>query len=186
MVGRLWHRPALARHWRTIGRDSASTATTRACVTWIPSHPGHFCVQVNLDDPQDYIRPMEPAQPGRGRSSETRRSQHTLIFQVGNSPGPNNPNPVTADIYLTVNKYLPGWQVTLVPDVLPAMRPGEIRPVTMLVTPPAGVPMPEDGALVADVEAYLNGPPPQGTLLGGFRKIFRPPIPIHQASRAAL
>jgi hypothetical protein len=105
--------------------------------------------------------------------------QSTLIFDVGNTAGPNNPNPVTADIFLTVTKYLPGWQVTLTPDVLRAMAPGEVRPVTLSVTPLAGVPMPEDGALVADVEAYLNGLPPRGTLLGGFRKIFHPPISIH-------
>ena len=166
--------------WQGIGGQSVEVPPlghARPCVTWIPSHPGHFCVQVNLDDPgyttqwsQRNLDVGEVLKPGE---------ENTLIFQVGNSPGPNNPNPATADIYLTVNQYLPGWQVTLVPDVLPAMRPGEIRPVTMLVTPSAGVPMPEEGALVADVEAYLNGLPPQGTLLSGFRKIFYPPIPVH-------
>jgi hypothetical protein len=151
---------------------------TRACVTWIPSHPGHFCVQVNLDDPQGYYAHQwsqrnldvgEILSPG---------VQSAFVFGVGNTPGPTNSDPITADIFLTVTQYLPGWKISL-PEVLSAVAPGDVRQVTMLVTPPAGVTMPEDGALVADVEAYLNNPPPQGTLLGGFRKIFHPPIPIH-------
>ena len=168
--------------FKGIGGQSVAVSPlghARACVTWIPSHPGHFCVHINLDDPQRHYAHQwsqrnldvgEVLSPG---------VKSTFIFDVGNTPGPTNPNPVTTDIFLTVTKYLPGWQVTLAPDVLLVMGSGEVRQVAMLVTPPAGVPMPEDGALVADVEAYLNNLPPQGILLGGFRKIFRPPIPIH-------
>ena len=35
--------------------------------------------------------------------------------------------------------------------------------------------MPEDGAPIVDVEAFVKG-----ELIGGFRKIFRPPVPVHR------
>ena len=51
--------------------------------------------------------------------------------------------------------------------------------VSLTVTPPEGVPLPEDGTPIVDVEAYyLQGE--EQPLIGGFRKIFRPPVPIHR------
>ena len=57
----------------------------------------------------------------------------------------------------------------------PRCSSGETRAVTLTVTPPAGQPLPPDGTVIVDVEAYADG-----MLIGGFRKVFRPPVPIHQ------
>ena len=54
------------------------------------------------------------------------------------------------------------------------MQPGETREVTLTVTPPAEMPLPPDNTQIVDVEAFSAG-----RLIGGFRKIFRPPVPIH-------
>jgi hypothetical protein len=149
-----------------------------ACVTWIPTHPGHFCVHVNLDDPGGHyahqwsqrnldvgeiLKPGEPAQ---------------LAFDVGNWPSPTNPDPITTTIFLTTTYCDSFFDVFLSTYELRDMKPNESRTVTLTVIPGPGQ-MPDDGTIVADVEAYLNAPPPQGTLLGGFRKIFHPPVPIH-------
>jgi hypothetical protein len=69
--------------------------------------------------------------------------------------------------------HLSGWQIDLTPDVLPDMAPGESRPVTLTVVPPAD--LPDDGDIVVEVEAYAKN-----RLIGGFRKLFRPPVPIHR------
>jgi hypothetical protein len=47
--------------------------------------------------------------------------------------------------------------------------------VTLSVTPLAGAQLPPDGTLVVDVEAFADGRP-----IGGFRKIFRPPVSVHR------
>jgi hypothetical protein len=92
---------------------------------------------------------------------------HSLTFPVGNPL----PEPVT--ITLGLIPHFPDWGLELSQDLLPAMAPGEVREVTLTVTPPAD--LPEDGAIVVDVEAYARD-----RLIGGFRKIFRPPVPIHR------
>ena len=45
--------------------------------------------------------------------------------------------------------------------------------MTLTVIPPAE--LPEDGTPIVDVEAFVKG-----ELIGGFRKIYRPPVPIHR------
>ncbi len=50
----------------------------------------------------------------------------------------------------------------------------EVRLVELTVTPPAGEPLPQDGQPIVDVEAFVKG-----ELIGGFRKIHRPPIQLH-------
>jgi hypothetical protein len=135
------------------------------CIYWVPPFGGHFCVQVEVILPGyeqpffsqlnlDVDEPLEPLVP------------HSRTFPVGNPL----PEPVT--ITLGMIPHLPDWQLELSQDVLPAMQPGEVREVTLTVTPPEA--MPADGDPIVDVEAYANG-----ELIGGFRKIFRPPVPIH-------
>jgi hypothetical protein len=55
------------------------------------------------------------------------------------------------------------------------MAPGENREVTLTVTPPPGEPLPADGTVIVDVEAYA-----EGELIGGFRKVFSPPVAVHR------
>jgi hypothetical protein len=137
------------------------------CIWWVPPMDGHLCLQVELiiDGYEaqrsqrniDVDEPLEPGQP------------HELIFPVG------NPLDHPVDIELNLIPHLDGWDLVLVPDLLLAMAPGEVRDVSLTVTPPEGVPLPEDGTPIVDVEAFA-----EGELIGGFRKIFRPPVPVHR------
>jgi hypothetical protein len=88
-----------------------------------------------------------------------------------------NPNPVPTDIWLETDVHLHDWQVDVSPMLLPGMAPGEVRMVTMIVTPP--LELPPDGHPVVDVMALAE---PAGIpyVIGGFRKVFRPPVPLHR------
>ncbi|MEJ2735120.1 MAG: hypothetical protein P8189_16400 [Anaerolineae bacterium] len=137
------------------------------CIHWIPPVSGHLCLQVELfmdgyapQRSQRNIDVDEPLVPGE---------PHTLVFPVG------NPLERQATIELGLVPHLDGWILELVPDVLPDVPAGETRDVSLTVTPPADVPLPEDGHPIVDVEAFV-----EGELIGGFRKIFRPPVPIHR------
>jgi hypothetical protein len=54
------------------------------------------------------------------------------------------------------------------------MMPGEQVPVTLTVVPPPDAPL-GTGEPIVDVEAFV-----EGELIGGFRKLDRPPVPIHK------
>jgi hypothetical protein len=140
-------------------------SVVRECIHWVPPVSGHVCLQVELFmqgyEPQrsqrniDVNEPLEPNTP------------HSLTFPVG------NPLPVPMTITLGLIPHLPDWGLELSADVLRGMQPGEVRDVTLTVTPPAD--LPEDGQAIVDVEAYAGE-----RLIGGFRKIFRPPVPVHR------
>ena len=85
--------------------------------------------------------------------------------------------PVTVTLVL---QPLQPWVMFIDPSVLDNMRPQETRPVTLTVSVPAGAGMPPDGAPVADVEAFAGTDPQQWQPIGGLRKIYRPPVPIHR------
>ena len=138
----------------------------RIPTVWVPPFAGLFCVQVDLSlagQGQTFFsqrnidvgEPLEPLVP------------HSRTFMVG------NPLPQKATITLGIVPHLPDWGLELSQDVLLNMQPGETRPVTLTVTPPANLPL--DGTPIVDVEAFIDG-----NLIGGFRKIFRPPVPIHR------
>ncbi len=143
----------------------APFSTAKRCIHWVPPTAGHFCVQVELlmDDQQvqrsqrnlDVSEPLQPNTP------------HSAAFLVG------NPFDYPVTITLGLIPHLPDWEISLSADVLPNMQPSESREVTLTVTPPDM--LPEDGHAVVDVEAYA-----EGRLIGGFRKIFRPDVPIHR------
>ncbi len=142
-------------------------SAVKECIHWVPPVSGHMCLQVTLESqgyaPQRSQRNLdvdEPLMPG---------VPDTLIFPVG------NPLPETATITLGLIPHLPDWKLELSQDVLMDMQPGQVKAVELTVTPPAGVILPPDNTLVVDVEAYA-----EGRLIGGFRKIFRPPVPIHR------
>ena len=138
----------------------------KTCIHWVPPISGHLCLQVILETEgyapqvsQRNIDVNEPLQPG---------VPHSLIFPVG------NPTQQIATVTLGLIPHLPDWSIGLSQDVLPNMAPGEVRPVTLTVTPPAQLPLPPDNTPIVDIEAFIDG-----RLIGGFRKIFRPPIPLH-------
>ena len=135
-------------------------------IMWVPPRGGLWCIQVAIKHPwhdeifisrrnMDVGEPLEPLTP------------HARPFSVGNPLQ----RPVT--ITLGLIPHFPDWGLELSQDVLPNMAPGEIREVVLTVTPPADLPM--DGDPIVDVEAFVDG-----ELIGGFRKIFRPPVPIHR------
>ena len=137
------------------------------CIHWVPPASGHVCLQVELFmegyEPQrsqrniDVDEPLLPGEP------------HTLVFPVG------NPLDHVATLELGLVPHLDGWGLQLVPDVLPDMQPGQVQDVELTVTPPPGVPLPKNGQPIVDVEAFA-----EGELIGGFRKVFRPPVPVHR------
>jgi hypothetical protein len=138
------------------------------CIGWVPPEPGHFCIQVQLNVlglpeywPQFSQRNLDVAEPLR------REVPHSVEFPVGNP----SEHPVT--ITLGLIPHLPNWGLELSEDVLLDMGPGETRPVTLTVIPPDE--LPPDGHPIVDVEAYV-----EDELIGGFRKIFRVPVPLHR------
>ncbi len=145
----------------------------KVCVTWVPPFGGRFGVEVGIQIP------------------EHERVYSQRVIDVGEILLPNQPspfgfvvgNPYTFPITVTLGaiRHLPQWEVTLNPPVL-YLPPGGVSPVEMVVNPiqRPGDPEPREGQPVIDVEAYWQGNGEQGQLLGGFRKLFFPPIPIHR------
>ncbi|MCJ7661680.1 MAG: hypothetical protein MUO67_21240, partial [Anaerolineales bacterium] len=152
----------------------------RVCTFWVPKNGGHFCVQVELnilgETPYlaqfsqrnlDVAEPLVPGEP------------HQLVFEVGNYPQFTNPEPATTDIWLEHDLFLPGWDVAIDPMVLTAVAPGTSYPVTLTVYPPAGIPLPPDMTPIVDVRAMIDTMD-GGHVIGGFRKIYRPPVILHR------
>jgi hypothetical protein len=133
---------------------------------WLPPVGGLWCIQVEIfipghDEPFwsrlniDVGEPLEPNTP------------HSRPFDVG------NPLDHAVDIELGLVPHFPDWGLVLSETRLANVQPGEVREVILTVTPPND--LPEDGDPIVDVEAFV-----EGELLGGFRKIFRPPVPVHR------
>jgi hypothetical protein len=140
----------------------------RPCTHWVAPDGGQFTFDVRVQiagfplliESQRVIDVSEQLLPN---------TTSILHFPVHNPFG----QPLTIDLLL--KPHLPNWEMDLEPSVLPNMQPFETRPVTLTIRIPPDSPMPPDESPVVDVEAYV------GTeLIGGFRKIYRPPVPIHR------
>jgi len=140
----------------------------RPCIQWVAPEGGQFAFEVFVETPgyplnvsslrvMDVNEILEPGIPS------------SLPFVV------RNPFNVPVTITLGMIPSLDGWSLSLTQDVLPSMAQGEARVVTLTVTAPTGSPMPPDGSPVVDVEAFVGREP-----IGGFRKIYHPPVPIHR------
>lgn len=79
----------------------------------------------------------------------------------------------SATITLGLVSHQSSWGISLSEDTLTDMSLGEQQPVTLTVTPKDS--LPPGWEPIVDVEAYIDG-----ELIGGFRKIFRPPILLHR------
>ncbi|MBN1641365.1 MAG: fibronectin type III domain-containing protein, partial [Anaerolineae bacterium] len=140
----------------------------RGHVIWTPppSVRGKVCVQVELEIDghvmwsRRNIDVGEPLRPG---------IPHSMTFPVSTD---TYTEPVT--ITLGVIRHKGEWDVSLSHETLTDVQPGETVPVTLTVTPPFTVTL-GSGEPIADVEAYV-----EGRLLGGFRKLDVPPIPLHK------
>jgi len=148
--------------------DNPQTVTIPAygsrtvCISYVPTHPGHVCVQIRISKrgykdvfSQRNLDVVEPLRPG-----ET----DTLEFPLGNPLGH------TADIDLQLFNNCKGWIVEPDPRRLEDVRPGEVRTVRIRFTPQHGVTLGTE--CTVDIEAWADG-----VLIGGIRKIDRPPVP---------
>jgi len=119
-------------------------------------------------------RSAQPAQHGRERDPLCRTAAAAeFVFPV------RNPNPFQVTIHLTATNMSSFFDILLQRLDLPDMQPGETRPMTLTVMPRPGL-APEDGTIIADVEASFVNAQQERILIGGIRKIYRPPIPIHR------
>ena len=144
----------------------------KTCIFWVPPFGGRFGVEVGIQ------------LAGHARVYSQR------VIDVGEILLPNQPSPFVFDIgnpytfpitaTLGVVLHLPQWQVSFNPPVV-YLPPGGVAPVEMVVNPvqQPGDPEPVEGQPVIDVEAYWQGNRREG-LLGGFRKLFFPPVPVHR------
>ena len=138
----------------------------RPCIHWVAPQGGQFAFEVRVETPGfpmvgslRVVDVNEVLLPGA--TSE-------LLFPVRNP----FPQPVTITLGMIPFQE---WQFSLDQDVLPNMQPGEVRMVLLTVTVPPDAIMPPDGTPVVDIEAFVGR-----DSIGGFRKIYRPPVPIHQ------
>ena len=138
----------------------------RVKTIWIAQYQGHACVQIKIQSAghepvysQRNIDVGEPLNP---------QVAHARPIEV------RNPTNEVVTITLGLINHRPNWQVSLAPMLLTNVAPGEVRPVTLTVQPPTWEGL-ADERPIADVEAYING-----ALIGGIRKIAKPPVPLHK------
>jgi len=138
----------------------------RVQTIWIAQYQGHACVQIKIQSAghepvysQRNIDVGEPLSPER---------PHTRIVEV------RNPTNEVVTITMALVNHRPGWQISITPTVLTNVGPGVVREVTLTVKPPTWEDL-ADERPIADVEAYIDG-----ELIGGIRKIAKPPVPLHK------
>jgi len=135
------------------------------CTVWVPPSDDHWCIEVRLiEEGEPYVISRRNVDLDEPLAPNT---LHERTFPV------RNPFDHAVTVTLGLIPHFPDWGLELSQDVLPAMNPLEVREVTLTVTPPAD--LPADGDPIVDVEAYV-----EGELIGGFRKIFRPPVAVHR------
>ena len=161
-----------------IEREIPPLGQANICTAWIPPDGGQFCVQAMLHLGEEYWNQFSQLNLDVEELLVPNES-HSFTFPVGNHFHEfTNPEPAESTIHLTYTAHLPGWEITLEPEMLPRLAAGAARPVTLTVTPPDGL-LPPDGTPIVDVRAYVQDGEEQ-RIIGGFRKIARPPIPLHR------
>jgi hypothetical protein len=137
-------------------------STVVVCIQFVATTPGHHCLAVKLTMPNGYqtisrrnldvAELLEPEVP------------EDVLISVGNPTG------TTADIDLVVDNTCPGWMAWLSPTVLYGVAPNgtDVRTAVLTVIPPPGL---LGANCHIDLLAYING-----QLIGGVRKIDRPPV----------
>jgi hypothetical protein len=77
-------------------------------------------------------------------------------------------------VTLGLVSHRPGWSASVSPTVLPNLASGQPVTATLVVTPLVGAQL-GTGAPIVDVEGFVDG-----KLIGGFRKLDVPPVPVHK------
>jgi len=120
--------------------------TKKACISFVPTHPGHICFQIIIT--KTGYKPVismlnldvvEPLWPG---------DTDSVQFPIG------NPLTHTVTIDIDIDSKCPGWTVTASPDPLYNVAPGEVRTVTLSVTPQEDVTLGTE--CTVDVTAWAN------------------------------
>ncbi len=147
-------------------------STIDVCIKFIPSTPGHHCLAVKLTLPDGYVT------YSRQNLDVSEVLQPTVPTDVIIPVG--NPTAAPANIDLVVDNTCPGWTAFVTPTTLFGVLANDmdVRNVTLTVTPPLGL---LGTGCHIDLLGYING-----TLIGGVRKIDRPPLapPIQEAHYA--
>lgn len=140
----------------------------RPCIFWVPPYGGQFAFDVQVEA-ADFPMPMGSQRVVDMSGGPSPGTTSTFAFTVANSF--NQPLTIT----LGLRPFIPEWSYQLSLDELRNIPPGGLRQITLNISIPADSPMPPDGSPVVDVEAFAGL-----DLIGGWRKVYRPPIPIHQ------
>jgi uncharacterized repeat protein (TIGR01451 family) len=134
--------------------------------SFTPVSSGHYCIQIVVQAPgmqavttQRNLDVTEDLRPG---------VTDKLDFKVRNNSSS------TANINLVVINTCPGWTAVVVPAVLTAMAPGEVRTAQLQVTPPN--PAVLGTGCHIDVQAWIGN-----VLIGGIRKLDVPPVQLPHA-----
>ena len=138
------------------------------CVQWMPPSLGPWNIEVLLHQTStpeilrihrnlDMTEPLQPY------------VQHDLEFLVGNPYD----HPIT--VTFGMNAHVSDWIFGIGPDTIYHLTPGETAEVQLNVKPMTD--LPPDGHPIIDIEAY-----DRDRLIGGFRKIFRVPVPLHRTA----
>jgi len=145
-------------------------STGLAEVFWVPPFAGEFCVRVKVEAP---FFP-EPFYSSRNISivnlPQPYGTPERFTFVVGD--GGNQTRPLT--VTLGLREYLSNWHVELGTNII-VFAPGQsIATAVLTITPPTNPDeLPIDGGPIADIPAFIDG-----ELIGGIRKVWRPPVPL--------
>ena len=136
-------------------------STVVACIQFLPPASGHHCLAVKLSMQNGY---------------ETISRRNLDVAELLEPEVPEevpiavaNPTAAMADIDLVVDNTCPGWTAWVAPTVLYDVGPNgsDVRTAVLTVIPPPGL---LGTNCHIDLLAYING-----QLVGGVRKIDRPP-----------
>jgi uncharacterized repeat protein (TIGR01451 family) len=139
------------------------------CIVWIPTTPGHQCLQVLVIDPDQQFDPM--------------RSQRNLDVSEVLKPGVpatfevpvHNDKTEPVQVTMIVRNNCPGWTVALNPTSF-ALPPLSEEWVEVTVTPPPDAAL--GSGCTVDIEAWATDAAGNRWLIGGIRKIDDPLIPL--------
>lgn len=140
------------------------------CIVWVPTTPGHQCLQVVVSDPTGAFPPI--------RSQRNLDVSEVLIpgepssFKVPVHNSTLNP----LQVGMAVRNNCPGWIVDLAPISF-LLLPDAQQDVEVKVTPPLGAVL--GSGCTIDIEAWaMDAAGNRLWLIGGIRKIDDPLIPL--------
>jgi hypothetical protein len=144
------------------------------CIFWMPTTPGHQCVQVVLTDTN--APPVYPPYYSQ------------INLDVAETLVPGQPSTFSVPVYngqvytttvqMMIINTCPGWTVTVTPTTF-TLGPSGMQNVSVTVTPPINAVL--GSGCTIDIQAWeLDATGVPGQLIGGIRKYDYPPVPPHE------